>query len=81
MKDTLTVQGVCDHFGVGRETLLRWEARGLLKPDSITESGHRRYDAKRIQRMVVVIGAKNAKTPVSKQKAKKLALVELRRTQ
>ena len=34
--------------GVSVATLRRWDKRGLLKPDSITAGGHRRYKQKNI---------------------------------
>ncbi len=60
------VQDTCQHFGIGREALLRWEQEGLLKPDWFTPSGHRRYDPVRLARLTTVVGAKNAKRPRSK---------------
>jgi len=36
-------------IGVGRRTLSRWAADGLVEPDSYTAGGHMRWDVERLR--------------------------------
>ena len=60
--------------GVSIATLRRWDKRGLLKPDIITDGGHRRYKKKNcsgIKRLVIAyarVSSHDQKADLEKQK-------------
>lgn len=49
MKRLVTSTVAARALGLHPNTLRRWETTGKLKPDVVTESGHRRYDLDRLR--------------------------------
>lgn len=48
----MTTGEVAAFCGVGPHTVRRWQKRGVLLPDQVLESGHRRYSADHVAQFV-----------------------------
>jgi putative resolvase len=49
MEKLVGISEAASALGVKPLTLRRWDAEGKLKPDFITDAGHRRYDLSRLR--------------------------------
>jgi DNA-binding transcriptional MerR regulator len=53
----LTTGQTADHLGVSRSTVIRWANDGVLEPDEVMASGHRRFALDRIEALAAEIRA------------------------
>lgn len=49
VSDLVTTGDAAKALGIGRRTLARWAAEGLVEPDLVTPGGHARWDVEKLR--------------------------------